>query len=143
MGLQSLEDCLVFANKQSFHKTFGTPLFASEGKNAFQFSRNEPMQLQYAKMVYLQTILALAPSSLLRSPKIHKFLRDKHHYTVFDKIVQMTDGKKSAQLPPPLIWFLIMPFTCCDARTQALALRDFGRILFANEGEVFLAYFSA
>lgn len=143
MGLQSLEDCLVFANKQSFHKTFGTPLFASEGKNAFQFSRNEPMQLQYAKMVYLQTILALAPASLLRSPKMHKFLRDKHHYTVFDKIVQMTDGKKSAQLPPPLIWFLIMPFTCCDARTQALALRDFGRILFANEGEVFLAYFSA
>jgi hypothetical protein len=146
-GLQSLEECLEFANKQSFHPTFGSIVFASEGKNAFRLLQNEHAQLQFAKTVYLQTILALAPVSVLQTSGSHEFLRDKRHYKVLDELAQIMDGtsRKESASPevPPLIWFFIMPFACCDARSQALALRNFGKLLFASGGELFLAYFTS
>ena len=146
MGLQSLEECLAFVNKQHFHPAFGSIVFASEGKNAFRLIRNEESQLQFAKTVYLQTILALAPLSVLQTSGSHEFLRDKRHCKVLDELAQIMDGTSckesaSSQVPSP-IWFLIMPFACSDARSQALALRNFGKLLFANGGDLFLSYFT-
>ena len=145
-GLQSLEECLMYANKQPYHPIFGSIVFACEGKNAFRLIGNEQPQLQFAKTVYLQTILALTPVAVLRTSGSHEFLRDKRHYKAFDELAQVMDGKSckessSPQVPAP-IWFLIMPFACCDSRSQALAMRNFGKLLFANGGELLLAYFT-
>lgn len=142
----AFEEFLAFANKQSLHPILGSLVFESEGKHAFRLARNEQAHLQFAKVVYLQTVLALAPSSLLRTSGSHEFLRDKRHRRVIDEVAQVIGGQSRdesvlSQVPPP-IWFLIIPFACHDARTKALALRNFGRLLFANGGALFLAYFA-
>ena len=144
--LSSLEEGFVHANKHPLHPIVGSIVFTSERKNMFRLFGNEPPQLQFAKVVYLQTILALTPVSVLRTSGSHEFLRDERHYKVFDELAQTMDGKgckesSLSQVPAP-IWFLIMPFACCGSRAQALALRNFGELLFANGGDLFLAYFT-
>ena len=136
----------VHANKHPLHPMLGSIVFTNERKNMFRLFGNESPQLQFAKVSYLQTILALTPISVLRTSGSHEFLQDKRHYKVFDDLVQTMHGsdyKESslAQVPAP-IWFLVMPFACRDARAQALALRNFGELLFANGGDLFLTYFT-
>ena len=138
--IQCLEECFLYTKKQTSLPIFGSIV------NVFRLIGNEEPKLQFAKTMYLQTILALTPISVLRKSGSHEFLRDKRHYKVFDEIVQTMNGMSyketsSSEVPAP-IWFLLMPFACRDARSQALALRNFGTLLFADEGELLLAFFT-
>lgn len=140
-GLQYLE-CFLYTKKRKHP----SPSVFGSIVNSFRLIGNEDPNLQFAKTMYLQTILALTPNSVLRKSGSHEFLRSKRHYKVFDELAQTMDGMShketsSSEVPAP-IWFLLLPFACRDAQSQALALRNFGKLLFADEGELLLAYFT-
>ena len=147
MGLLSLEEILSHNDKiQLSHQIFSPTVFSDKGQKSFRLLRNEPAQLQFAKSLYLQTTLALAPTSILRKSGSYEFLQSKQHYAVLDEVFELMYGESCNESPltqiPLPIWFLIMPFACSDTKTQVHAMKNFGKVLFSRGGELFLASFT-
>ncbi|KAL7541357.1 hypothetical protein ACHAXR_011755 [Thalassiosira sp. AJA248-18] len=148
LSMFSLHGCFSFTSSEDAHfqPTLGLPLFSKIPSSLFCRTKiDSPRQLM-ANLVYLQSVIALAPESMIRSSNINEFLSDKRHYGMFDELAEeMTseiEGKESVfvKIPPP-VWLFLMPFLAYDTSTQASAANVFGQILFCNGCKVFSACF--
>ena len=145
LSLLSLEGCFSFTalEDKHFHPTLGLLLSSNSSSSPFCITRSDSSQQWMANHVYLQSVLALVPESMLRSSKTLEFLSDKGHYDIIDKLAKggIKDRElATAQIPPPA-WSLLMPFIGDDRSTRVSAAKVFGRTLLCNGCKVFSAFF--
>ena len=133
-----------------FHPTLGLPVFNSSKKSSslFQIAQTDSPRQWMASLLYLRSVLTLAPESKLRSSNVLEFLSDKQHYDIVVNLAKAIDGHTdinyefvSSQIPTAM-WFLLMPFFGRD-QCQVFATKTFGQTLLCNECKLFSALFIA
>jgi hypothetical protein len=134
------------ATDAHFHPMLVLPAFPQNGSISRLFSRSAAPRVWKANLIYLQSVLAVVPESILRSSKTHEFFLDHRHFSIFDELVNETRGlvkdeeSLSCRIPTP-VWFFLMPFISRDASTRGQAAKMFGHTLLCNRCKVLSAFF--
>jgi len=128
-----------------FHDSLSTPALSNRGSSTLSMQGDSPRQCM-SSLIYLRSVLAVAPESKLRSSNALEFFTDKRHYDIIVNIVKnmdsdMKEGSLSDEQIPPPVWVFLMPFLSRDVATQMYAASTFGKTLLYDECKVLFACF--
>ena len=147
-GLMSSDEGLSFTASTDAHFQPKLSLPVSDSAS-FRLGQSDSPRQWMTSLIYLRSVLTIAPESKLRSFNIQQFFSDIKHYDMIIDLVKTTDVNtednnetvvSNNQIPPP-VWFFLMPFFARDTSTQTSAARTFGQILLCNDMKVFSAFF--
>ena len=140
LGLWSFDKCPVVTMKDAhFYSVLGLLMSRKNASGSCFLSNNDSSQVWMASIIYLRSILAVVPASILRSLNTLEFLLDNRRFNIYDAFMKGQDSI-AGKIPNPA-WIFLAPFIARDVSTQAYAAKTFGSTIFCNGCKVFSAFF--